>query len=234
MGTLVVAVDGPQWPAVKWPRLSAPVWLVIATLVHCAVLWWLSLQPLPAPVRQPALEVELISPVIAPPEPIARPEPAPLLEREQLAPAEPEEIPVTPDTPKSDPIETRDMPEPSVQPVAEEVAGPTADDLLNQMARYRLDGQSQLDIAPEPQIPPMLLGLADQTNMLTTLDRPLPQLPFEPGEMGLRFYSAGFRGKLERGFDKITPEFGFVTSFGLEVKCVYVLVVVACSWDERR
>ena len=39
-----------------------------------------------------------------------------------------------------------------------------------------------------------------------------------------------FTGDLHRGFDAITPEFGWTTNTGLKVRCRWILVVVGCGW----
>ncbi len=244
MGTLVATGDAPQWPARNWPGSSQPLnWLLLAVLVHITVLWWLGKLPLPAPVRSSALEVQLLSPrPAAPPEPQnpvappAQPLPAPVLETTPEMPPATKAEAVTPPLPSPRPVQQPPETEPSstVPTSVPAPSQPGAEELLSRISRYRLDGQSQLEAAPAAPLPTPVLGLANQTNMLTSLARPLPELPFEPGEMGLNFYPAGIRGDIARGFDKITPEFGFVTSFGLEIKCKYVLVIVSCGWDERR
>lgn len=243
MGTLVATAGAPQWSAARWarkPRLLRWFWL--ALLAHLAALWWLAGQPLPAPPGsgRPAISVELVpgsapplppAPVPADPRPAAEPlEPAP------PAPQSAEPIAASP-ADSSEPGPTVSLPPAGAPPEAgldRSDPPPTAQDLLKRLRRYRVDDGPRLTpTGPEPRRAPSELGLANQTNMLAELDRRLPELPFAPGEMGLPFYSAGVRGDIARTFDRITPEFGFVTSFGLEVKCRYVLILVSCGWRER-
>jgi len=68
-------------------------------------------------------------------------------------------------------------------------------------------------------------------NMISMLDQPLPDLPFayQPGLV--RFaYDPGVKGDLQRFWDVITPEFGWKTNNGTEIRCIWVLVVMGCGW----
>jgi hypothetical protein len=68
-------------------------------------------------------------------------------------------------------------------------------------------------------------------NMITMLDKPLPNLPLDytPGLIHFA-YDPGVKGDLQRFWDVITPEFGWRTKYGTEVKCIWVLVIAACGW----
>ena len=68
-------------------------------------------------------------------------------------------------------------------------------------------------------------------NMLTMLDQPLPDMPFAytPGLVYFA-YEPGVKGDLQRFWDVITPEFGWRTRYGTEVRCILVLVLVGCGW----
>ena len=67
--------------------------------------------------------------------------------------------------------------------------------------------------------------------MLTMLNRPMQDLPFEytPGLVHFA-YVPGVRGDLQRFWDVITPEFGWRTNNGTEVRCKLLLVVIGCGW----
>jgi len=74
-----------------------------------------------------------------------------------------------------------------------------------------------------------------QTNMITMLDKPIPNLPFEYTPDLVHFaYEPGVKGDMQRFWDKITPEFGWRTNYGTEVKCVWVLVIAACGWGRSK
>jgi len=68
-------------------------------------------------------------------------------------------------------------------------------------------------------------------NMTTMLDQPLPDVPFAYTPDLVYFaYEPGVKGDLQRFWDVITPEFGWRTRYGIEVRCVLVLVLVGCGW----
>jgi len=68
-------------------------------------------------------------------------------------------------------------------------------------------------------------------DMLTMLDQPLPDVPFAYTPDLVYFaYEPGVKGDLQRFWDVITPEFGWRTRYGTEVKCILILVVVGCGW----
>ena len=68
-------------------------------------------------------------------------------------------------------------------------------------------------------------------NMTTMLDQPLPDVPFAYAPDLVYFaYEPGVKGDLQRFWDVITPEFGWRTRYGTEVRCVLVLVLVGCGW----
>ena len=68
-------------------------------------------------------------------------------------------------------------------------------------------------------------------NMITMLDQPLPDMPFAYTPDLVYFaYEPGVKGDLQRFWDVITPEFGWRTRYGTEVRCIWVLVIVGCGW----
>lgn len=68
-------------------------------------------------------------------------------------------------------------------------------------------------------------------NMLSMLDKPLPDIPFAYTPDLVHFaYEPGVKGDLQRFWDVITPEFGWRTRYGTEVKCILILVVAGCAW----
>jgi len=68
-------------------------------------------------------------------------------------------------------------------------------------------------------------------DLLEMLDQPLPDLPFEytPGLVYFA-YEPGWQGDLQRFWDVITPEFGWRTKYGTEVKCALILIIAGCVW----
>jgi hypothetical protein len=70
-----------------------------------------------------------------------------------------------------------------------------------------------------------------QPNMLSMLDKPMQDLPFEYTEGLIHFaYDPGVKGDLQRFWDVITPEFGWFTRHGTEVRCKLILVIAGCAW----
>jgi len=68
-------------------------------------------------------------------------------------------------------------------------------------------------------------------DLIEMLDQPLPNLPFEytPGLVYFA-YEPGLKGELQRFWDVITPEFGWRTKYGTEVKCALILIIPGCVW----
>ena len=68
-------------------------------------------------------------------------------------------------------------------------------------------------------------------DLLEMLDQPLPDVPFAytPGLVYFA-YDPGVKGDLQRFWDVITPEFGWRTRYGTEVRCALILVIVGCAW----
>lgn len=68
-------------------------------------------------------------------------------------------------------------------------------------------------------------------SMITMLDRPMPDLPFAYTPDLVHFaYDPGVKGDLQRFWDVITPEWGFRTKYGTEVRCIWILVFAGCAW----
>jgi hypothetical protein len=68
-------------------------------------------------------------------------------------------------------------------------------------------------------------------NMMTMLDQHLPDVPFAYTPDLVYFaYDPGVKGDLQRFWDVITPEFGWRTKYGTEVRCVLLLVIIGCGW----
>jgi hypothetical protein len=85
-----------------------------------------------------------------------------------------------------------------------------------------------LETAAAPQVG---FRIPQRTDMLTMLDRPMQDLPFEytPGLVHFA-YAPGVRGDLQRFLDVITPEFGWRTRNGTEIRCRFMLVALGCGW----
>jgi hypothetical protein len=68
-------------------------------------------------------------------------------------------------------------------------------------------------------------------NMIAMLDQPMADVPFAytPGLINFA-YDPGVKGDFQRFWDDITPEFGWRTKYGTEVKCIIVLVIIGCGW----
>lgn len=68
-------------------------------------------------------------------------------------------------------------------------------------------------------------------SMISMLDQPLPDVPFAYTPDLVHFaYDPGVRGDLQRFWDVITPEWGFRTKYGTEVRCIWVLIFAGCAW----
>jgi len=68
-------------------------------------------------------------------------------------------------------------------------------------------------------------------SLVTMLDKPMQDLPFQYTPGLVRFaYEPGVKGDLQRFWDVITPEFGWTTKYGTEVKCIWVLIIGGCGW----
>jgi len=68
-------------------------------------------------------------------------------------------------------------------------------------------------------------------DMFDLLDQPMPEAPFAytPGLVYFA-YDPGLKGEIQRFWDVITPEFGWRTKYGTEVRCIWALVIVGCGW----
>ena len=68
-------------------------------------------------------------------------------------------------------------------------------------------------------------------DLMAMLDQPLPEVPFAYTPNLVYFaYEPGVKGDFQRFWDVITPEFGWRTKYGTEVKCIMVLVIIGCGW----
>jgi hypothetical protein len=84
--------------------------------------------------------------------------------------------------------------------------------------------QDSSDFQKEFHYPP-------RPNLIEMLDQPLPDVPFAYTPNLVYFaYEPGIKGDLQRFWDVITPEFGWRTRYGTEVKCALILVIVGCAW----
>ena len=68
-------------------------------------------------------------------------------------------------------------------------------------------------------------------DLISMLDTPMPEVPFAYTPDLVYFaYDPGVKGDLQRFWDVITPEFGWKTRYGTEVRCILVLVIIGCGW----
>ena len=84
---------------------------------------------------------------------------------------------------------------------------------------------------PGQDIPVPDFHFPGKEDMITMLNSPMPDLPFDYTQGLIKFsYEPGVIGDVQRFFDVITPEFGWTTRYGTKVKCTWVLLIAACGW----
>lgn len=185
------------------------------------------------PVHRPAppgelspIELELTTLL---PEPATKPEPP----AAPAPPIAPPPVPaeslatVTPPEPLPTPAEPEPRQPPARQPSANTDVILSRQYISEEPVIDRLFGRP-----PEaPAAPQVDFRIPQRTDMLTMLNRPMQDLPFEytPGLVHFA-YAPGVRGDLQRFWDVITPEFGWRTNNGTEVRCKLLLVVIGCGW----
>lgn len=230
----------------------ASIWLAfsLSLVVHAVIL--LLTVSFETPFMQaprPPLAVELTTirmqvPVAAVPEtPKATAPPQPVAETVTKALPEPPANPVKKQA-QTEPVRT--MPE---QPVAELTTRDLQRDLNSMSALEKsaltstiLTRQYRTEESAADRLfgKPLVLDSSDfqkefhyppRPNLLEMLDQPLPDVPFAYTPDLVYFaYEPGIKGDLQRFWDAITPEFGWRTSYGTEVKCALILVIVGCAW----
>lgn len=57
----------------------------------------------------------------------------------------------------------------------------------------------------------------------------IPYLPIKELAVDMNFYSAGYRGDIERFFDKVILTKTFTTKYGTKINCALAVIVV-CGW----
>lgn len=199
--------------------------MFVAIAVHIGLAFWLANLPVPEPEFR-SIGVTLLPPAVVdpqPPEIVRNPISSPV---EMPPPMLPVDAVVAKSPEKAIALE----PVPFEADPAPEL-NPTAAEILGRMSRYRIDGQSRV---PEAAIEPVVrvLGAPPPGNLLAELRRQMPNLPFGDTAMTLEFYPMGARGDVARALDAATQEFGFKTKSGLEVKCVFMWVLLSCGWRE--
>lgn len=227
-----------------WPAIAAAI-----ALHGIFLLLPLAGERQPGQDRRQAIEIELATvekqapaTMIQAPEPeyelqVSESEPAPDTPPppaeeppEKLAASQPEETPASPVTAIAPfPVHERDFDR--LSEVEKKVLTSTIlarQYVTEESAAERLFGKSPVqdssDIQKEFHYPL-------RKDLIEMLNQPLPDLPFEytPGLVYFA-YDPGLKGDLQRFWDVITPEFGWRTKYGTEVKCALILIIPGCVW----
>lgn len=199
--------------------------LLVAVALHALLLSMPVTQPGP-PASPTTLVLDLTTRAPAAEAPPADPEPmpepvTPATMTEKLAknrPTQPAPVPVEPERPQ---------PPAPIERVANK-------DLI--LARQYITEEPVIDRIfgrpiERPASPQVDFRIPQRTDMLTILDKPMQDLPFDYTPGLVRFaYDPGVMGDLQRFWDVITPEFGWRTNNGTEVRCIVLLVVLGCGW----
>jgi hypothetical protein len=231
---------------------SAGIWLAffLAAGLHAIMLLLPVFEKDPlAPVHLTPVRIELTT-VQPPPSVVTEPEP-----ETEATPPEPvsEPLPeILPEPPENPPQRQAETEPP--KPLPE----PTVTELPTRRLQRDLDGMSELEknvltstilarqFITEESAVDRLFGkpLVQEGNdlqkdfhyplrpdLIEMLDRPLPDLPFAYTPDLVYFaYDPGVKGDLQRFWDVITPEFGWRTKYGTEVKCGLILIIIGCAW----
>jgi len=226
----------------------AEIWLAfaVALALHLGFLFLPILgENRPAPEHRPSIAIELSmvehqAPDMAVPAPESMPREPVVEQRPETPPAESppettaEAPPVTPLQPTATPAPANPVFAPGLHSLGETEKKVLTSTIL---ARQYLTEESAVDrlfgkpLAQEVRDVQKDFHYPLRPDLLEMLDKPLPDLPFEytPGLVYFA-YDPGLKGDLQRFWDVITPEFGWRTKYGTEVKCALVLVIVGCVW----
>ena len=223
---------------------KAGIWLALAfaLVLHLALLLVPIAGQQPVPEKnQSTLELQLTA---SRPQPTSPPDPVPEPDKPP-----PEPTPVAPQQPE---VVQQEQPSPlpaTAEPPPSLIAKKLHPDMdtMNETDRTQLTNtilarqffteESEADklfgtpLAQDSIEPRKEFHYPRRQNMLTMLDKPLPDVPFvyTPGLVHFA-YEPGVKGDLQRFWDVITPEFGWRTKYGTEVRCILILVVAGCAW----
>jgi hypothetical protein len=172
------------------------------------------------------------------PTPATEPEPLPLPEIPPQAPAPEQLAEVAPAEPRAPAARAFEPAAPNVRKPLEEMNDNErrrlADSLLGQQFIRQESVTEKVfgkPLASQDPVPAADFRLPERPSMIAMLDKPVPDLPFAYQEGLIHFaYDPGVKGDLQRFWDVITPEFGFRTKYGTEVRCIWILVIGGCAW----
>jgi hypothetical protein len=223
---------------------KAGIWLALtfALVLHLALLLVPPAGQKPAPgTNQSTLEIQLTasrsqtqSPLVPVPEPDeAPPEPTPVAPQQPEVVQEelPGALPATTEAPPG--LIAKNLP-----PDMDNMSEPDRAQLTNTiLARQFFTEESAADklfgtpLEQDSTEPRKEFHYPRRQNMLAMLDKPLPDVPlvYTPGLVHFA-YEPGVKGDLQRFWDVITPEFGWRTRYGTEVRCILILVIAGCAW----
>ena len=227
----------------KKPNSSILLALALALIVHVLVL----LAPLSSDVQdsgRSAARIEIQLTAFAPPkqvEEIVEPEPISKPVPEPPPVPEPAEEPVTMPLEKMVENMASTQPTPLLKPINRDIEQMNHEQktqlthsILSRQFISEPGAAEQVFGKPLPSLqadPIAEFHYPMRENMIAMLDKPMQDLPFEYREGLVYFaYEPGIKGDLQKFWDDITPEFGWITRYGTEVRCVWVLVIAACGW----
>lgn len=163
--------------------------------------------------------------------PLPLPEPESLLPAPPPEPVDPPEPEVAPEPPT--PVQLARQNKPDLDEMSEPEKARLTDTILARQYISEVSAVEQLfgkptvdniEVREEFHFPA-------RPNMIAMLDQPMPEVPFAYTPDLVYFaYDPGVKGDLQRFWDVITPEFGWRTRYGTEVKCILVLVIIGCGW----
>ena len=175
-------------------------------------------------------------------EPLAKPEalppePEPVLLSEQAVTAPENETEVSPVVAESAPVKTSPVAR-NLRPDLDSMSEPEKKQLKNTiLARQFFTEESAVDQLFRKPLPQYNTEIRKdfhyplRPDLIAMLDQPLPEVPFAYTPDLVYFaYDPGVKGDFQRFWDVITPEFGWRTKYGTEVKCIMVLVIIGCGW----
>jgi hypothetical protein len=175
-------------------------------------------------------------------EPLAKsealpPEPEPVLLSEQAVTAPENETEVSPLVAESAPVKTSPVAR-NLRPDLDSMSEPENKQLKNTiLARQFFTGESAVDQLFGKPLPQYNTEIRKEfhyplrPDLIAMLDQPLPEVPFAYTPDLVYFaYDPGVKGDFQRFWDVITPEFGWRTKYGTEVKCIMLLVIIGCGW----